>query len=314
MEDQRFDTLAKRLAGPISRRQVLKAIVATALGGLLLRSGSGAALADNSDCAHFCNAIYPSGDAQGHCKSDAARGHGVCTQCGPAAPVGHPNVCGVGTNTAFCCPPEQPSCCDNRSCLDLQTDLTHCGTCDNACPPAPANATEQCVAGACTFVCNGGFTQCGNQCVDLNSDANNCGACGNACAPGASCTNSTCQGTLTCTPATFPNFAPCNNNPSCICFRTAENGSFCFDTTSGAGCGMPCLSSSQCGPSQVCLIQTGCPGFGTCISISTACASSGAPVSQATAQNARPHPSSGVTQGSKHTSPLPRPDHSSTRT
>jgi hypothetical protein len=47
MEDQRFDELAKSLGKPVSRRQVLKVLVATTVGGILLREGGGKALADN---------------------------------------------------------------------------------------------------------------------------------------------------------------------------------------------------------------------------------------------------------------------------
>ena len=61
MEDRQFDDLARKLAKPISRRQVLKAMVATIEGGALLRSGSGEAFAGNSGYARFCNDTLPAG-------------------------------------------------------------------------------------------------------------------------------------------------------------------------------------------------------------------------------------------------------------
>lgn len=63
------------------------------------------------------------------------------------------------------------ACCPPTGCVDTQTDLAHCGGCDQACPQPEAN---QCVAGQCA--CNGGgVCQAGQVC-----HSNGCG-----CDPGS---------------------------------------------------------------------------------------------------------------------------------
>lgn len=42
------------------------------------------------------------------------------------------------------------------TCTDTRRDPRHCGSCDNACPEAPENATATCTEGECGFVCNAG--------------------------------------------------------------------------------------------------------------------------------------------------------------
>ena len=65
MEDGKFDDLAKRVAKPISRRQVVKTLVVTSIGALFIRSGTGEAFASNDACAHFCDATFPPGPDRG---------------------------------------------------------------------------------------------------------------------------------------------------------------------------------------------------------------------------------------------------------
>jgi len=69
--------------------------------------------------------------------------------------------------------------------FDLQTDLTHCGACDNACPVTPAHATPTCSAGGCGLFCDGGFADCdgdgANGCEASLADPNTCGDCTTQC-------------------------------------------------------------------------------------------------------------------------------------
>jgi hypothetical protein len=210
MEDQRFDELTRGLARPVSRRQLVKVLFATTVGGLFVRAGTGEAMAGNSDCTHFCNAVFPPGGNRGHCKSDAAQGAGVCAACGPAAPSGHPDVCAVGTQGVFCCPAAQPTCCNNASCAYLQNDVANCGACNHVC----TGTTPACCSGVCK---------------DLSNDVTNCGACGKVCSAGQICCGGKCIPACTaldqchvagvCDPST----QSCTNPPQ-------SNGTVCVGT------------------------------------------------------------------------------------
>jgi hypothetical protein len=55
-----------------------------------------------------------------------------------------------------------------------------CGTPARTCP-APAHARATCSAGKCGFVCDSGYTLCGDRCISVRTDPLNCGACGRIC-------------------------------------------------------------------------------------------------------------------------------------
>lgn len=93
-------------------------------------------------------------------------GGGVASRCGAGGCV-DAGCAAMGNST---CNTSSLQCeCDpgfhlcGSSCSS-DTSVTSCGT---SCAPctAPANASPTCTAGACGFVCNAGFTRCGNQCV-----------------------------------------------------------------------------------------------------------------------------------------------------
>ncbi|WP_373049175.1 MXAN_6577-like cysteine-rich protein [Vulgatibacter sp.] len=79
----------------------------------------------------------------------------------------------------------------------LDTDLQHCGACDNACG-LPANGTAACTNGSCSIAqCDTGFVDCDgvldNGCeADINNDVANCGGCGITCGPTQYCAAGTC--------------------------------------------------------------------------------------------------------------------------
>ncbi len=92
------------------------------------------------------------------------------------------------------CPQGQTLC--GAACVGLDTDARHCGACGNVCP-RPANTSEGCIAGRCSFVCQSGFQDCDrdatNGCeVDTRMSAAHCGACGRACPGGGSCREGAC--------------------------------------------------------------------------------------------------------------------------
>lgn len=84
------------------------------------------------------------------------------------------------------CPrPEQSTC--GKLCTDLETDVKHCGECNNAC-----GSGSSCLDGDCICFATG-RTWCGaGSCVDINADRRHCGECGNACPSASYCDQGTC--------------------------------------------------------------------------------------------------------------------------
>ncbi len=81
-----------------------------------------------------------------------------------------------------------------QSAASLETDVSHCGACGNACA-IPLHGIPECRFGTCGFHCGQDFSDCNAQAADgceanVTSDAANCGGCGIACpaAPGAAAT------------------------------------------------------------------------------------------------------------------------------
>ncbi len=82
------------------------------------------------------------------------------------AVAGHGGNAGTAGTGVVTCGGGRMNC--SGTCVDLQTDVNHCGSC-NAQPCA-----GMCQSGLC---CTGGKTNCGGTCVDLSSDDKHCGAC-----------------------------------------------------------------------------------------------------------------------------------------
>lgn len=92
--------------------------------------------------------------------------------------VGH-HPPGVGhhcdNNATICLFPPTPAgsttCC-GRSCINLETNPSNCGSCGHLCPT--------------------GNGCCGGVCTDFKTDAKHCGSCTNVCAPGVTCSFGMC--------------------------------------------------------------------------------------------------------------------------
>jgi hypothetical protein len=67
--------------------------------------------------------------------------------------------------------------CSGR-CVDLSSDLQHCGRCGSACV-AESNESVQCLAGTCQRTCSTNFHRCDARCVDSRLPS----SCGDRCAP-----------------------------------------------------------------------------------------------------------------------------------
>jgi hypothetical protein len=132
MDDNQFDGLIRALGQGSSRRGALGLLAAAA--GLGLREVSAKAkhhkgkdkgkgkgkdkgkgkqraqgkppakCTPNKTCAQWCASTFGAGTAAASaCTSDAAHCAGLCFTCGPAAPSGHPDLCGQ-----TCCSAGQP--------------------------------------------------------------------------------------------------------------------------------------------------------------------------------------------------------------
>jgi hypothetical protein len=158
-------------------------------------------------------------------------------------------VCGTE-----CCDYPQTACCGSPpTCVDLTSNISHCGDCLTSC-----GQDQSCIDGKCACqtpcrdgweqnlvtcdcscpqgrvtcaadCCPDGFGCCGSQCTPLNTPAN-CGACGKQCpAAGMICQNGQCV----CDPST-PDL--CNEK----CVNLAKDPENC------GVCGLTCLPGQSC--------------------------------------------------------------------
>lgn len=197
MKSGTFDTLTKAVATSTSRRQALRRIAGILAGGTL----GGAALAElspgvalagggNSDCAHFCNAIFAPGSDRGQCKSDAAHGTGLCYSCGPKSSGGSQPICCSQNSNGQCTSYSSATCCSSgQTCTS--------GTCVAACPTGQILLSN----GTCAQDCTSDHSIC------------SCGFCGPDFTSGISyfCTNmngsnAPCTSDATCPPGEFCDF------------------------------------------------------------------------------------------------------------
>ncbi|MBI2395525.1 MAG: hypothetical protein HYV09_38520 [Deltaproteobacteria bacterium] len=162
------------------------------------------------------------------------------------------NVCSKGCSSSKPCPTGE-TCCTG-ACVDVASNLDHCGKCGEKCSVTSGSA--KCEAGACAVAsCSGTLADCdkdySNGCeVDTATSLTSCGACGTNCEPahatGAACTSSTCG------------YGACES-PWADCDGNAANGcewSVASDTANCGSCGNACpavanatstCSSGTCG-------------------------------------------------------------------
>lgn len=271
MDQNRFDDLTRALASSTSRRQALKllggGLLAALVPGSVFAKGGG-----NSDCAKFCASTFGANTrAAGQCTADAAKGKGLCKQCGSANP------------SSICCTRNANGVCSSYS-------GAHC-----ACPTG-----QTCVNGTCTVVCPSDTTLCNGACVDTTSDGANCGGCGITCSVGhcnnSHCcqdsvgSNATCSESLPCCGGECqdghcclpPGGATCHGNDQCCSGFCQEDGVCgCPDgkvLLDNGSCATPCTApGALCGScgGGVCnldasgaiyCLNAGVPGNGRCTS------------------------------------------------
>ncbi len=93
---------------------------------------------------------------------------------------------GSGCSCGGSCPDGQDKC-GTESCIDLSSNVNHCGSCDTAC-----KAGERCEEGTCRLTCQQGLTVCKDKCVNTQKDTENCGACGTKCQDYEKCQEGKC--------------------------------------------------------------------------------------------------------------------------
>jgi hypothetical protein len=84
------------------------------------------------------------------------------------------------------CRPGFASC--GGTCVDLDTDPSHCGECGRDCEGSPCGDGECQAAG-----CEGFADQCGASCTDVSSDPLHCGECGDTCEGDEVCVEGDCD-------------------------------------------------------------------------------------------------------------------------
>jgi hypothetical protein len=154
-------------------------------------------------------------------------------------------------------------------CIDIATDIHHCGGCDIDCGTGPGLT---CVAGRCDATCSSPNTRCPASkthkfpyCSDLFNDPANCGGCGFACSDRANAT-STCTAAR-CGLKCDKGFADCDGSVATGCESKSDS-----DARNCGGCGKVCDEGASCA-SGTCTVgacaapKTGCSG--ACVDTST---------------------------------------------
>ena len=161
------------------------------------------------------------------------------------------------------CPVGWMACGSPPTCIDVQNDASHCGSCTASCASGKA-----CSAGKCG--CPTGLTDCFGTCTDTTMDPAHCGTCSNACGAGATCAGGTCAcpegatdcaGFCTSLPGDSLNCGSCGHacnwdqacvGGKCVCRPGwVDCGSYCADVDNSpfdcGGCGRRCLKSCSHG-------------------------------------------------------------------
>ena len=136
--------------------------------------------------------------------------------------------------------------CDNDPATvcetDLNTELAHCGACDNAC--SDANGTPSCEDGRCSIQCDEGTADCDedvtNGCeADFSTDPLNCSKCGMQC-PAVPNASPVCEA-ASCTFQCNSDAQDCNQMPDDGCESNV--------TSDVLNCGM-CGTACPAGPNS----------------------------------------------------------------
>ena len=273
MDDARFDSLARTLAGVASRRTTLAGV----LGGFVVPLLAGDETSARKR-AHRKRAHERGRDHDGHgagvgaekkkkkkkCKPPTTKcgkkcfnlqtDPANCGGCGVACAASQACQGGVCTCNGGTC----SGCCTGKTCAPGASDQA-CGKNGAACQVCSGGRT--CQGGACT--CPAGQAFCNGACIDVKNDPDNCGSCGHECQITASfCNNGSCgscglsqqcldtgQGDICCNGACLD--GECCSDGQC----TDPAKPFCTDNI----CSATCTTSSQCDSGNICVSGTCTP-------------------------------------------------------
>lgn len=155
MNGTRFDELTRGLAQSRSRRDVLKVLLAAAVGGVFLRpTTSEAACKLTPSCAQWCANVFGgiNTPAAKECTEEAGKCQGACYTCGPGA-----GCSGTCSGQTPCGTASGTTCCASGQTCSSGTCTSAACTSNADCAPGagcPANATSY-------FCSRFGFCVCG---------------------------------------------------------------------------------------------------------------------------------------------------------
>jgi hypothetical protein len=298
MDPQTFDRLVRGFSHSASRRRALGGLLGGALATVAgasmseanrrhrRRQGQAKDQGGNSDCAHFCQRVFPPGPDRGRCISDAAHHQGACADC-------------AGDTSRICCTPSVAG-----------------AMCDSSQPIACCASGQTCQDRTCVATCTP--TTCAAQGKNCGAIADGCGNtlnCGSCTAPNT-CTNNVCG----CTPTTCAQLGlhcgmaddgcggtlQCGGCGPCRACRTVADNTACgrgnicchgvckagvIDPLNCGACGHNCFDEGGCdclgsvccqcqnGASAGCSTSLPCCGHSTCRTggqyAGTCCAPSG---------------------------------------
>jgi hypothetical protein len=248
---QHFDDLSRAMAGPHSRRSMLKLLGGTAVaavGATVLKPFR----ADAAACGGPTN--VPCGKGTTPCGP-------CCCQAGVQCVNRSTGQCGCPAGTTQC----GNTCCKaGVACKDPKT-----GTCNGA-SAACLNGTAACASGCCNpgipcinnvCGCPSGQKPCGGVCASCPTNGGQCSGQTCVCSTGTTNNSGTCSARAASICAssgddchTFGSTVSCPGHPACVCTTTTEGGHICvgqFD------CSADCNSSNDCPFGTVCVAARG---------------------------------------------------------
>jgi hypothetical protein len=302
MDADRFDALSRALTIQRSRRTTLRALLGTLLSGVL-PGASGETLAERHKSLDTAASLVcrPVGTACKHGRQCCAKkclrsGKCSCDASNSCPQPTNPCKMAVCSSTGRCVIQNEPAgtpcggekvCCD-KSCVDTETDPTHCGNCGNRCLSGEVCTNGKCLCASGNVVCGGacvagncckgdsrltckdGEKCCSpNGCINvLGDDLENCGDCGVACDRDSAdrCTEGTCKcGDNVCVGSEVCKVTTCVCPDQTPCQDTCEKGR--------VKCGVECL---DCPPPPPGIgLPSSDPDSGSCCETNSECSCGG---------------------------------------